>query len=103
MAGSGPSSSTYPAVRIPGTTSPGAAWRNAAINDIAQSSRREWKQATGYHRRSLAETLMFRLKTLTGSTLWARRVGSQATEICIRVGVLNRMAALARPQSVRIA
>lgn len=44
-----------------------------------------------------------RLKTLTGNRLWARDVGSQATEVAIRVGVLIRTAALARPQSVRIA
>jgi hypothetical protein len=84
-------------------STPGAAWRNAAIDAIGQSGRREWKQASGYHRRSLAETLMYRLKTLTGSSLWARTTGSQATEVSIRAGVLNRMAALARPQSVRIA
>lgn len=82
---------------------PGAAWRNAAIGDIAKSSRREWKQGSGYHQRSLAENLMYRLKTLTGHCLWAREMGSQATEVSIRAGVLNRMAELARPQSVRIA
>lgn len=84
-------------------STPGAAWRNAAIDAIANSSRREWKQESGYHRRSLAETLMYRLKILTGPCLWAREIGSQATEVSIRAGVLNRMAALARPQSVRIA
>ncbi|RKE39656.1 DDE family transposase [Paraburkholderia sp. BL23I1N1] len=84
-------------------STPGAAWRNAAIDAIGRSSRREWKLATGYHRRSLAETLMYRLKVLTGPCLWARETGSQATEVSIRAGVLNRMTALARPQSVRIA
>ena len=49
------------------------------------------------------QTLMYRLKVLTGPCLWARQTGSQATEVSIRVGVLNRMVALARPQSVRIA
>jgi hypothetical protein len=83
--------------------SPGATWRNAAIDTIAKHGRREWKQASGYHQRSLAETLMYRLKTLTGPCLWAREIGSQATEVSIRAGVLNRMVALARPQSVRIA
>lgn len=84
-------------------STPGAAWRNAAIDAIEKSRRREWKQAGGYHCRSLAENLMYRLKTLTGPCLWAREIGSQATEVSVRVGVLNRMAALARPQSVRIA
>ncbi len=84
-------------------TTPGAAWRNAAIDAIAKNSRGEWKLASGYHRRSLVENLMYRLKTLTGHCLWARQLGSQATEVAIRAGVLNRMAALARPQSVRVA
>jgi Transposase DDE domain len=84
-------------------STPGAGWRNEAIDAIAQSGRPEWKKCSGYHRRSLVENLMYRLKTLTGNCLWARRIGSQATEVAIRVGVLNHMTALARPQSVRIA
>ncbi len=46
---------------------------------------------------------MGRLKALTENSLWAREIGSQAAEVSIRAGVLNRMVALARPQSVRIA
>ncbi|MDR6504233.1 hypothetical protein J2785_007431 [Burkholderia ambifaria] len=46
---------------------------------------------------------MYRFKTLTGNYLWARRTASQATEVAICVGVLNRMADIARPQSVRVA
>jgi hypothetical protein len=86
----------------PGNT-PGAAWRNEAIGAIARDGRREWKKRSGYHQRSLVENLMYRLKTLTGNCLWARTIGSQATEVAVRVGVLNRMTALARPQSARIA
>lgn len=82
---------------------PGAAWRNDALEAIGRGSRREWKRSSGYHRRSLAETLMYRLKVLTGRSLAARTIGAQATEVAIRAGVLNRMVALARPQSVRIA
>ncbi|XDJ35223.1 MAG: IS5 family transposase [Burkholderia sp.] len=83
---------------------PGAAWRNGAVDAIARDGRREWKQDSGYHRRSLAENAIYRFKTLTGNCLWARHIASQATEVSIRVGVINRMGAdLARPQSVRIA
>lgn len=84
-------------------STPGAPWPNEAIDVIARTGRREWKKSCGYHRRSLVENLMYRLKTLTGNRLWACEVGSQETEVAIRVGVLNRTAALARPQSVRIA
>jgi hypothetical protein len=82
---------------------PGASWRNEAIDAIARSGRQEWKKRSGYHRRSLVENLMYRLKTLTGNRLWARCIGSQATEVANRVGVVNRMTALARPRSARIA
>ncbi|HDR9512347.1 TPA: IS5/IS1182 family transposase, partial [Burkholderia cepacia] len=85
------------------TTVRGAAWRNEAVDTIARLGRQEWKKSCGYHRRSLAENAMYRFKTLTGPCLWARRIDSQATEVAIRVGVLNRMTELARPQSVRIA
>ncbi|MEX3612196.1 MAG: IS5/IS1182 family transposase, partial [Burkholderia sp.] len=80
--------------------------RNDAVDAIARLGRREWKKDSGYHRRSLAENAMYRFKTLTGNFLWARHTESQAAEVAIRairVGVINRMADLARPQSVRIA
>ncbi|MEX3611777.1 MAG: IS5/IS1182 family transposase, partial [Burkholderia sp.] len=91
------------AVHWPANTS-GATWRNDAVDAIARLGRHEWNKDSGYHRRSLAENAMYRFKTLTGNCLWARRhTESQAAEVAIRVGVINRMADLARPQSVRIA
>ncbi|KAF1011612.1 MAG: hypothetical protein E5299_01373 [Burkholderia gladioli] len=51
----------------------------------------------------IAENAIYRFKTLTGNCLWARHIAAQATEVSIRVGVINRMADLARPQSVRMA
>lgn len=44
---------------------------------------------------------MYRQKALTGNRLWARRTDSLATEVAIRVGVLDRMGDLACLQSVR--
>ncbi|KAF1016698.1 MAG: IS5 family transposase [Burkholderia sp.] len=82
---------------------PGAAWRNGAVDAIARDGHREWKQDSGYHRRSLAENAVYRFKTLTVNCLWALHIDTQATEVAVRVGVLNRMADLARPQSVGIA
>ncbi|KAF1010664.1 MAG: hypothetical protein E5299_01616 [Burkholderia gladioli] len=46
---------------------------------------------------------MYRFKALTGNYLWARHIAAQATEVAVRGGVINRMADLACPQSVRIA
>jgi len=82
---------------------PGSAWCNEAVDTIVRVSHRAWKKSSGYHRRSLAENAMYRFKTLTGPCLWDRCIDSQGTEVAIRVGVLNRMTELARPQSVRIA
>lgn len=54
---------------------PGAGWRSEAIDAISKSGRPKWKKYSGYHRRSLVENRMYRLKTLTGNRLWARRIG----------------------------
>ncbi|KAF1008745.1 MAG: hypothetical protein E5299_01916 [Burkholderia gladioli] len=35
---------------------------------------------------------MYRFKTFAGNCLWARHIDSQATEVSVRVGVINRMA-----------
>ncbi|WP_029525610.1 IS5 family transposase [Polaromonas glacialis] len=81
----------------------GASERNAAIDHIAQSVKQDWKDKSGYHCRSLVENLMYRLKTLTGDRLWARDVDVQDAEVAVRVGIINPMMVLARPDSVRVA
>ncbi|OXC77949.1 Transposase [Caballeronia sordidicola] len=81
---------------------PGASWRNKAINGIERDGREEWKEQSDYHGRSLIENTMYGYKTLTGHYFSARCIGSQATEVAIRVGIVNHMVTLARPQSVRI-
>ena len=60
---------------------------------------RRWKAAVGYHQRSLAETAVFRLKTLFGPRLSARSFDGQFTEVCIRGAALNRMTWLGMPDS----
>lgn len=41
---------------------------------IGKTSRAEWNASSGYHRRSLADTLMYRLMTLTGHSLSYKRI-----------------------------
>jgi len=65
---------------------PGASWRNEAIGDIARNGRGEWKKRRGYHWRSRVENAMYRFKKLTSNRPCSRRVGSQATDMTIRVG-----------------
>ena len=47
----------------------GAPVRSEAIEHIARSGKQDWKDSSGYHRRSLVENLMCRFKTLTGDRL----------------------------------
>jgi IS5 family transposase len=61
--------------------------------------RREWKKESGYHRRSLVETGVMRLKTIFGDRLSARSEAGQKSELLLRCGALNRMTALGMPQS----
>jgi IS5 family transposase len=76
--------------------------RNAHIARIAEVGRKQWKQECGYHRRSLAETAMFRLKTIFGDRLWARKLKRQQTEVAIRCAALNRMTQLGMPDSYAV-
>ena len=61
--------------------------------------RRQWKQESGYHRRSLVETGMFRLKTIFGERLGARSATAQDRELLLRCALLNQMTKLGMPDS----
>lgn len=65
----------------------------------ADWGRKQWKQESGYHRRSLAETAMMRLKTIFGQRLGSRDKTSQDNELLLRCRALNRMTQLGMPQS----
>lgn len=82
---------------------PEIAARNKVIREIEENGSKKWKQKMGYHRRSLAETAMFRIKTLFGNKLKARLFESQAVEAFVRCIVLNRMTSLGLPESYPVA
>ena len=73
--------------------------RDENLRRIRQVGRAKWKQESGYHRRSLAETAMFRLKTIFGSVLRARTEAAQDTETLLRLSALNQMTALGMPDA----
>jgi hypothetical protein len=73
--------------------------RDENLRYIRQHGRRAWKESVGYHRRSLAETLMFRLRTIFSDRLSARRLDAQVTQAWIRCRALNQMTHLTMPQS----
>jgi hypothetical protein len=77
--------------------------RDENLRRIRQVGRAAWKEESGYHRRSLAETAMFRIKTIFGRGVSSRRPGQQATEAGIRCRALNIMTHQGMPRSERVA
>jgi IS5 family transposase len=76
--------------------------RDENLRAIRRQGRAQWKRTAGYHRRSLAETAVFRFKTLFGERLSARLWPTQVCQFQIRCRALNRMAHLGMPDSYRV-
>jgi len=77
--------------------------RDENLRAIRKSGRQAWKRDSGYHIRSLAETTMFRLKTIFGDRLSARLLETQVTQALIRCAALNRMTHLGMPDCDKVA
>jgi hypothetical protein len=65
--------------------------RDEYVRDIRKHGRKGWKKKIGYHRRSLAETAMYRFKTILGDRLSSREFVRQAREAGIKCKILNMM------------
>jgi Transposase DDE domain len=76
--------------------------RDAAVLRGREVGRDEWKKEAGYHRRSLAETAMMRLKTIFSDKLRAREWRRQETELRVRCAAMNRMTSLGMPRSYAV-
>jgi hypothetical protein len=76
--------------------------RNAAVSRGREVGRDEWKKEAGYHRRSLAETAMMRMKTIFSDRLKAREWRRQETELRVRCAVMNQMTSLGMPRSYAV-
>lgn len=72
--------------------------RDEAIREIRQRGRRAWKEAVGYHRRSLSETAMYRMKCSFGDHLKNRLLPNQQAETRLRSKILNKFTHLGLPQ-----
>lgn len=75
--------------------------RNETLRQIDAVGLAGWKQQSGYHRRSKAETAMFRWKTTFGERLATRLLSHQQSEARIKASCLNRFTQLGMPRSVR--
>ena len=76
--------------------------RNKNLERIDEVGRQQWKQESGYHRRSLAETTMFRFKTIFGGALRRRLFNNQAVELFLKCAALNQMIQLGKPDSYKV-
>ena len=76
--------------------------RNENLQRIDEVGRQQWKQESEYHRRSLAETTMFRLKIIFGGKLRRRTFDNQAVELFLQCVALNRMIQHGRPESYKV-
>ena len=76
--------------------------RDRHIAEIEEHGRMAWQLRSGYNRRSLVETAMYRYKTVVGRRLHVRTLPNQQTEAKIGCKMLNRMTTLGMPATVRI-
>lgn len=76
--------------------------RDENLRAIRRGGRARWKEDSGYHRRSLVESTMFRLKTILGDRVLAREDSRQRTEMKIGFSILNRMLQLGMPDSYAV-
>ena len=76
--------------------------RNRNLRGVERAGPAGWKRKTHYHRRSLVETTIFRIKTLLTDKLRSREVERQHTEVLLKCAALNRMTELGMPQSYAV-
>jgi IS5 family transposase len=77
--------------------------RNDIVKRIAQVGREEWKRESNYHRRSLVETSVGRLKTIFGDHVRSKTLDRQETDARIQCRMLNIMTNLGMPESIQVA
>lgn len=65
--------------------------RDILVRSIRKLGRKTWKKRIKYHRRSIAETAMYRFKTLLGDRLQSRKFENQWAEVLLKVNIHNRM------------
>jgi IS5 family transposase len=75
------------------------AWRlrNHAISQVRYRGSKKWKKKTNYHRRSMAETAMYRFKQLFGGHVASRHMKNQTQEVAIKCRIINGFNSLGMP------
>ena len=72
-----------------------------ALFRVAETAIKLWKTLTGYHRRSLVETTMFRLKKFFGAELKNRIFTHQQVESYLRCSLINHFTGIGMPSYMK--
>ena len=77
--------------------------RNSKLDEIAKfedndEGRKQWKINSGYHKKSLIETQMFRFKKILGDKLKSKLFKVQQVESEIKCKILNLMTSIGMPK-----
>ncbi len=82
-----------------------AFWENGHPRNLAvgcqklYGSNNKWKKRYGYHKRSLSETVMYRVKQLLGGRLSLRNYNAQVGETYAMIKALNKLTGLGMPET----
>lgn len=76
--------------------------RDENLRGVRKHGKPKWKREANYHRRSLAETGVFRFKTIFSDKLQSRTQDNQFQEMIIKCALLNRMTHLGMPESYKV-
>jgi len=76
--------------------------RDENLRRIRTIGRKRWKEEIGYHIRSLAETAVYRFKTVFSDDLAAREMEHQRVEIDFKCKIINKMNTLGLPDSYKV-
>ena len=76
--------------------------RTQAVRFMHEHGIKEWKKQSGYHRRSLAETQMQRIKGSFGGSLYSKRDDTQRTETAVKIKLINIFTGCGMPISERV-
>ncbi len=71
--------------------------RNKAVLVMPKEGLSHWKNISGYHRRSLAETARLRLKQLIAGQITLRKYNGQVGEVMAYVSAINKLNTLGLP------
>ncbi|EMV0267867.1 IS5 family transposase, partial [Vibrio parahaemolyticus] len=82
-----------------------AFWENGHPRNLAvgcqklYGSNNKWKKRYGYHKRSLSETAMYRVKQLLGGRLSLRNYNAQVGETYAMIKAMNKLTRLGMPEA----